>query len=91
MTRDRRVRWHSAVCPEAKDEAALWAVHTTGNFRDALLLAVNLGEDADTVGTVAGQLAGARYGLRGISPDWLAKLAWKKRIAISNRRVLAEV
>jgi ADP-ribosyl-[dinitrogen reductase] hydrolase len=40
-----------------------------------LLLAVNLGDDADTTGAVYGQLAGAYYGERGIPEPWLRKLA----------------
>lgn len=51
-------------------EAALWAVGTTFSFEDALVAAVNLGHDADTVGAVAGQLAGARYGVRAIPIRW---------------------
>ena len=51
-------------------EAALWAVGTTFSFEDALVAAVNLGHDADTVGAVAGQLAGARYGIRAIPARW---------------------
>jgi ADP-ribosyl-[dinitrogen reductase] hydrolase len=61
-------------------EAALWAVDSTQSFKDAALLAVNLGDDADTVGAVAGQLAGARYGWSGIPPSWRAILAWHERI-----------
>lgn len=51
-------------------EAAFWAVGTTLSFEDALVAAVNLGHDADTVGAVAGQLAGARYGIRAIPTRW---------------------
>jgi ADP-ribosyl-[dinitrogen reductase] hydrolase len=40
-------------------EAALWCVGQTESFEDALILAVNLADDADTVGAVTGQLAGA--------------------------------
>ncbi len=61
-------------------EAALWSVWNTGNFRDAVLLAANLGDDADSVGAVAGQLAGALYGASAIPPEWLARLAWRDRI-----------
>ena len=43
-------------------EAALWAVHNAGDFREAILLAANLGEDADTTAAIAGQLAGAIWG-----------------------------
>ncbi|PZQ46474.1 MAG: hypothetical protein DI551_05055 [Micavibrio aeruginosavorus] len=62
-------------------EAALWAVSQTDNFRDALLLAVNLGDDADTVGAVAGQLAGAKYGYNAIPQEWRNTLAWHDKIA----------
>ena len=51
-------------------EAALWAFHRTSTFRDGCLLAVNLGDDADTTGAVYGQLAGAFYGDRGIPESW---------------------
>lgn len=68
-------------------EAAMWAVETTENFSDAVLRAVNLGGDADTVGAVAGQLAGARYGLRGIPKKWLKRLAWSDHIIDLARRL----
>ena len=47
-------------------EAALWAFHDTGSFEEAVLKAVNLGDDADTTGAVCGQLAGAFWGESGI-------------------------
>ena len=53
-------------------EAALWAFHHSSSFEEGALLAVNLGEDADTTGAVYGQLAGAYYGRRGIPQRWLA-------------------
>lgn len=56
-------------------EAALWAVYSTESFRDALIRAVNLGDDADTVAAVTGQIAGARYGYSAIPPEWLGALA----------------
>src|SRR5690554_2609422 len=55
-------------------EAALWAFSQSRNFAEGLLLAVNLGEDADTVGAIYGQLAGAYYGLDGIPQSWLEQL-----------------
>jgi ADP-ribosyl-[dinitrogen reductase] hydrolase len=58
-------------------EAALWAFYRGGDFREGALLAVNLGDDADTTGAVYGQLAGAHYGLRGIPVDWVDKLVGK--------------
>lgn len=61
-------------------EAAVWAFLNTDNFRDAVLLAVNLGDDADTVGAVCGQIAGARYGYSNIPKEWLYVLAWHDKI-----------
>lgn len=61
-------------------EAALWAVDTTNNFSAAVLMAVNLGDDADSVGAVAGQLAGARYGLGAIPQNWLDALIHQAEI-----------
>lgn len=61
-------------------EAALWSVWQADNFRDTVLTAANLGDDADSVAAVAGQLAGALYGAKAIPEAWLAKLAWRDRI-----------
>jgi ADP-ribosylglycohydrolase len=61
-------------------EAALWAFYRGDSFREGALLAVNLGEDADTTGAVYGQIAGAVYGESGIPSDWLEKLARRRLI-----------
>jgi ADP-ribosyl-[dinitrogen reductase] hydrolase len=61
-------------------EAALWAVHQSSTFEEAVLIAANLGDDADTVAAVAGQIAGARWGSVGIPERWLATLAWRDEI-----------
>ncbi len=53
-------------------EAALWAFHRSESFREGCLLAVNLGDDADTTGAVYGQLAGDFYGEDGIPDTWRA-------------------
>ena len=58
-------------------EAALWCLLTTNSFEECVLKAVNLGRDTDTVGAVAGGLAGALYGLDAIPEKWLDTL--KKR------------
>ena len=50
-------------------EAALWCVFHTSTFEDAVLTAVNLGGDADTVGAITGQIAGALYGVKCIPED----------------------
>jgi ADP-ribosylglycohydrolase len=56
-------------------EAALWAFSRGKDFREGALLAVNLGNDADTTGAVYGQIAGAYCGESGIPDEWLEKLA----------------
>jgi len=56
-------------------EAALWAFHDAQNFREAVLRAVNLGDDADTTGAVCGQLAGAYWGESRIPVEWRDGLA----------------
>lgn len=62
-------------------EAALWALYRTDSFREGALLAVNLGDDADTTGAVYGQLAGAIYGEDAIPEAWRAKLGLHDQIA----------
>jgi ADP-ribosyl-[dinitrogen reductase] hydrolase len=55
-------------------EAALWCFLKTTSFKDAILKAVNLGDDADTTAAVCGQVAGAFYGEQGIPSSWLELL-----------------
>ena len=69
----------TGFCVEAL-EAALWAVGGAADFRDAVLRAANLGDDADTTAAIAGQLAGARWGASGIPSAWAARLVSKERI-----------
>jgi ADP-ribosyl-[dinitrogen reductase] hydrolase len=67
-------------------EAALWCFQNSNSYREAVLMAVNLGEDADTTAAVCGQVAGAYYGLDEIPADWLAKLAMREEIsALADR------
>ena len=61
-------------------EAALWAFHRSQSFRDGCLLAVNLGDDADTTAAVYGQLAGAFYGASGIPEEWRGRVAMVEEV-----------
>ncbi|WP_317930122.1 ADP-ribosylglycohydrolase family protein [Halioxenophilus sp. WMMB6] len=61
-------------------EAALWSFASTDNFRDAVLTAANLGDDADTTAAVVGQIAGAYYGEQGIPEAWLSKLVMRSEM-----------
>jgi ADP-ribosyl-[dinitrogen reductase] hydrolase len=56
-------------------EASLWSLLTTENYHDAVLRAVNLGEDTDTTAAVTGGLAGLLYGFDNIPNHWIQKLA----------------
>jgi ADP-ribosylglycohydrolase len=55
-------------------EASLWCLLTINNYQEAVLKAVNLGEDTDTVGAVTGGLAGIYYGLKDIPQHWLSQI-----------------
>jgi ADP-ribosylglycohydrolase len=69
-------------------EAALWAFYRSKSYRDGCLLAVNLGDDADTTGAVYGQLAGAFYGESGIPAAWREKLTERALIESFANRLL---
>lgn len=51
-------------------EAALWSFYKTNSFEEGALKAVNLGDDADSVGAIYGQIAGVFYGYEGIPERW---------------------
>lgn len=68
-------------------EAALWAFHNSDSFKEGCLMAVNLGDDADTTGAIYGQLAGAYYGENGIPEEWRSKLAMKGLIEGFGQRL----
>ena len=55
-------------------EAAVWSLITTDSFEEALLKAVNLGDDTDTVGAIAGGLAGLYYGYGTIPAGWIREI-----------------
>lgn len=63
-------------------QAALWAFYHTDTFEDGLIKVVNLGWDADTMGAVYGQLAGAYYGYTAIPKRWKEKVV--KRVTIKK-------
>lgn len=69
-------------------DAAIWCVARTGSFSEAVLLAANLGEDADTVAAITGQLAGALYGYKAIPDDWMGKLVAQGMILSMARQLI---
>lgn len=63
-------------------EAAVWCLITTASLKECLLKVVNLGHDTDTVGAVAGGLAGLHYGADAIPKDWLKVINKKEYIEV---------
>ena len=61
-------------------EATLWCFTHTNSFRECVLMAANLGDDADTTAAQAGQIAGAFYGEGAIPAEWVAKLTMMTEI-----------
>jgi ADP-ribosyl-[dinitrogen reductase] hydrolase len=55
-------------------ESAVWGLLSTDSFEEAVVQVVNVGNDADTAGTVVGALAGAAYGLEAVPARWRAAL-----------------
>lgn len=52
-------------------EAALWCLLNSEDYKECELLAVNLGEDTDTIAAIAGGLAGLFYGIMSIPKEWM--------------------
>ncbi len=61
-------------------ESALWCFMNSNSFEECVLMAANIGNDADTTAAIAGQIAGAFYGLENIPSHWVDKLAMKDEI-----------
>ncbi|PSK94321.1 ADP-ribosylglycohydrolase [Taibaiella chishuiensis] len=68
-------------------EASIWCILKTDHYKDAVLMAVNLGDDTDTTGAVTGGLAGLLYGREGIPASWLEVLARKADILSLAQRL----
>lgn len=61
-------------------EAAIWSFLRTNSLEECLVTAVNLGDDADTVGAVAGGLAGAAYGPAAVPRRWSVALGGRSEL-----------
>lgn len=70
-------------------EAALWCVGRSSKFEEAILLAANLGDDADTTAAITGQLAGALWGADSIPFEWRTRVAWSNRLQSIATRLIA--
>ena len=70
-------------------EAALWCFWHSNTFVEGAILAANLGDDADTVAAIYGQLAGAYYGYNGLPKNWLNTIYWHDDICRRATLLLA--
>ena len=71
-------------------EASVWCLLTTNTYANAVLKAVNFGEDTDTTGCVTGGLAGILYGCDEIPAEWVTVIARKEDIKNLANRLAAE-
>lgn len=72
-------------------EAAVWCLLTTDSYPEAVLRAVNLGQDTDTTAAVTGGLAGLLYGYDGIPAEWTSQIARKNDIVNLAERLAGKL
>jgi ADP-ribosylglycohydrolase len=96
MKFDRLLEGNIYECPEEEIrstgyvldslEASIWCLLTTKSYSDAVLKAVNLGDDTDTTAAITGALAGLLYGYDNIPEEWINTIARKEDIEdLANR------
>ncbi len=72
-------------------EASIWCLLTTNTYKDAVLKAVNLGEDTDTTGAITGGLVSLIYGFDNIPSNWVTQLARQEDINDLAKRLTARL
>lgn len=65
--------------------ASLWCVENTNSFENAVLLAVNLGDDADTTAAITGQIAGAIHGYTAVPQSLKEGLVGERRLYVTSQ------
>ena len=61
-------------------EAAMWSVLRSEDFRETIVKAINLGGDTDTIGAIAGSMAGIIYEYENMPEEWTNSIARKDYI-----------
>jgi ADP-ribosyl-[dinitrogen reductase] hydrolase len=68
--------------------ASFWSLLNSGSAREAIEMAVALGDDADSTGAVTGALAGAAYGVSALPTTWLETVQFRERLESEAARLL---
>ncbi|MDF3041931.1 MAG: putative dinitrogenase reductase activating glycohydrolase, partial [Thermomicrobiales bacterium] len=69
--------------------ASFWSLLGSGSAREAIEMAVALGDDADSTGAVTGALAGAAYGVSALPTTWTESVQFRERLESEAVRLLA--
>jgi ADP-ribosyl-[dinitrogen reductase] hydrolase len=72
----------------ATAQVAAFVLENTDTLEDGLILAVNQGGDADTIGAVTGALLGAKFGMDAIPKRWLGGLLWREKLEKALEKAL---
>jgi len=68
--------------------ASFWSLLNASSARDAVEMAVALGDDADSTGAVTGALAGAAYGASALPVTWVGTVQFRDRLEAEATRLL---
>jgi ADP-ribosyl-[dinitrogen reductase] hydrolase len=68
-------------------EASLWCFLNGKSYDESVLMAVNLGDDTDTVAAITGGLAGIYYGIKNIPKKWVDAIVRKDDIVNLSERM----
>ncbi len=84
---DERARLHLGnwVAADNSVVTALYCFLLADDFEDAIIRAIRMGGDTDTIGAMAGALAGARWGLSAIPDAWHAVEAYDRLVGLADR------
>ncbi len=81
--------WNTSGYALATAQCAAWVFTRAESFEDGMLLAINQGGDADTIGAVVGALLGAKFGFQNIPERWIKPLLVGAKLEKALNQALA--